>query len=76
MKIEQIGIELSTRRRLLGATQAQIAELAGVSLHSLCNLESGNGNPTLKSLMTVADVLGLELKISVRNVLETEGGAR
>lgn len=75
MKIEQIGSALATRRKLLNATQAQVAELADISVHSLCNLESGRGNPTLKSLLAVAEVLGLELKMSIHNVLEGERGA-
>ena len=69
MKIEQIGLSLQERRKSLNATKSEIAELAGVSVHSLCNLESGKGNPTLKSLLAVADVLGLELRMSVCDVL-------
>ncbi len=42
--------------------------LCGVSEHALCNLERGNGNPTIGLLGTVADALGMELKISVKDM--------
>jgi DNA-binding phage protein len=43
--------------------QSSVAELAGVSTHTLSNIESGKGTPTLESLSRVLDVLGLELAI-------------
>lgn len=73
MKIYNIGRFLVERRKVLGVTQSEVAELSGISVHSLCNLESGKGNPTLKSLLAVADVLGLELNMAVRDVLKDGG---
>lgn len=67
-----IGQGIARRRAVLGVAQAEVAELAGISVHSLVNLESEKGNPTLKSLMAVCDVLGLELSLSVKGV-STEG---
>jgi len=40
--------------------------MAGVSLHTLHNLESGKGNPTLEVIAKVLEVLGLELQIRAR----------
>ena len=40
--------------------------MAGVSLHTLHNLESGKGNPTLEVALKVLEVVGLELFIRTR----------
>ena len=58
---------IKTRRDELRVTQETLAELSGVSLRTLKGLESGSGNPTLETLSKIADVLGLELKLVVKN---------
>jgi len=62
---------LRTRRENLNVTQETLSELAGVGLRTLKQLESGKGNPTLSTLQKVADVLGLELCLKVKE-LNTE----
>ncbi len=57
---------LKERREMLGVTQEHLAELAGVGLRTLKNLESSKGNPTFGTLNKLADVLGLELKLEVK----------
>lgn len=64
MKIRDIGLFISKRRKALGVNQKELAVLCGVSEHALCNLESGAGNPTLKLVMAVAEALGLELNLT------------
>jgi predicted transcriptional regulator len=59
------------RRENLDVTQETLAELAGIGLRTLKQLESGKGNPTLSTLQKVADVLGLELCLKVKG-LNTE----
>lgn len=59
---------LKARREQLGVTQEQLAELAGVSLRTIKALDSGKGNPTLSTLVKLADVLGMELKLEVRKL--------
>ena len=61
-----IGRQICERRKDLNITQAKLAQLAGIGLNSLSRLESGKGNPTLKSLQKIADILGFELKFAVR----------
>lgn len=65
MNIETIGELVRSRRRALGISQADAAELAGVSVHTLSNIESGKGNPTVEVLEKVLSVLGLELRVEV-----------
>ena len=38
---------------------------------ALCNLERGTGNPTLNLVNSVADALGLELRLGVRDMEAT-----
>jgi len=57
---------LKTRREQLGVTQEQLAELAAVALRTVKELDSGKGNPTVSTLIKLADVLGMELKLEVR----------
>lgn len=57
---------LKARREQLGVTQEQLAELAVVALRTVKALDSGKGNPTISTLIKLADVLGMELKLEVR----------
>jgi len=72
MNLSELGKQLRARRRTLGLTQRALAEIAGLSVHGLSNLESGTGNPTFAVLAQVTEALGLELHLSV----PTPGGAR
>ncbi|HZY82501.1 MAG TPA: helix-turn-helix domain-containing protein [Cyclobacteriaceae bacterium] len=60
---------LKQRREILGVTQAHLATLAGIGIRTLKEIESGKGNPTIESLAKVADVLGMELLLRVKNPL-------
>lgn len=71
MKIRDIGLFVSRRRKALGVNQRELAELCGVSEHALCNLERGTGNPTLRLVIAVAEALGLELDMKARDMEAT-----
>jgi len=75
MKIssQSIGDSIRERRRILGLGQQDVAELAGISLHTLHNLERSKGNPTLEVLTKVLEVLGLELQLRTRDLAEPTG---
>ncbi len=62
---EEIGRYVVERRDTLDISQVRLAELSGVSVHTLSNLETGNGNVTLDTLLKVAGVLGLKVRIGV-----------
>jgi transcriptional regulator with XRE-family HTH domain len=55
------------RRRVLGIDQKTAAELSGVSVHTISDIESGRGNPSVKVLAAILDALGLELRIQIKN---------
>lgn len=68
MNIGEIADYIVRRRKTLKISQRELAELSGISLHSLSNLESGKGNPTLESLLKVADTLGVTITAGVNRI--------
>lgn len=67
MNIEAIGQVIRERRSFLKIDQRALSELSGVSIHTLSNIESGKGNPTVAVLNKIVNVLGMELLIKVVN---------
>lgn len=59
------------RRRELGISQEDLAEMSEVSLATIKNIERGEGNPTFKTVMKVMEILGLEIIFQVRNTLSS-----
>jgi y4mF family transcriptional regulator len=66
---KQIGKIVRDRRKELGVTQLHLAELAGVNVNTIYNLEHGEGNLTLNVLLKILTVLGLEIKVAVKSIL-------
>ena len=56
-----IGKKIKELRVAKGLTQEQLAELAGVSLQHIGEIERGQGNPTLNSLVKLSDALDISL---------------
>ena len=65
MNKAEIGRYIIERRDTLRISQADLAELSEISVHTLSNLETGKGNVTLDTLLKVAGVLGLKVKVGV-----------
>jgi transcriptional regulator with XRE-family HTH domain len=65
MTIEDIGITIRKRRDLKGLTQQELASMSGVHLRSINTLESGKGNPSLRTLLKIGLVLNLEVIVRV-----------
>jgi y4mF family transcriptional regulator len=70
MLAEQMGATIKKRRKELSITQPHLAELAKVSTNTLYKLERGQGNPSLEVLNKLAEVLGMELTLSVKRNIE------
>jgi len=62
----QEGTIVRARRKELRVTQLHLAELAGVNVNTIYNLEHGEGNLTLNVLSKILGVLGLEIKLVVK----------
>jgi len=58
--------QLLARRRELHMTQQQLAAASGIRQSEISSIESGNGNPTLKTLGAITSALGVELSIAER----------
>jgi len=58
---------IKERREMLQVTQETLAKLSGVGLRTLKQFESGKGNPTLQTLQKLADVLGMEVVLKLKN---------
>jgi transcriptional regulator with XRE-family HTH domain len=68
----RLGQELRRRRRSLGISQEDLSVLAGISIHTLSNLESGKANPSLDVLEPLLDCLGLDLSLHARSSSASE----
>ncbi len=58
--------QLKERRETLKISQETLAELSGIGLRTLKQLESGKGNPTLATLQKLAETLGMEIIVEVK----------
>lgn len=65
MNKKEIGLALVARRDELRITQARLARVSGVSVHTLSNLETGVGNVTLDTLLKVVTTLGFKVRVGV-----------
>ena len=65
MNKEEIGNAIVERRDELRITQARLARVSGLSVHTLSNLETGEGNVTLDTLLKVAETLGYKVRVGV-----------
>lgn len=58
----QVGVRLRNRRKLLGLTQEEVADLAGTSQRSVSMAEHGKAGG-LELYAAIAEVLGLTLTV-------------
>ncbi len=66
MHLKDIITSIKKRREMLHVTQETLAEISGVGLRTLKQLESGKGNPTLLTIQKIANALGMELQLQVK----------
>ncbi len=68
MSVGEFGEIIKNRRKELRITQPHLAELANVSTNTLYKLERGQSNPSLEVLNKLAEILGMELILEVKNI--------
>lgn len=56
---------MKSRRKLLAISQLDLAEMAGVSLATVKDIERGKGNPSLATVKKIIEVLGMEIEYKV-----------
>lgn len=61
--MKEIGNSIQLRRKELGITQQDLADLAQVGINTLVAVERGTGNPSVRTLQKIAKVLGYKLRL-------------
>jgi len=72
MPFHPVITQLKTRREMMQVTQQTLAEIAGVGLRTLKQIETGKGNPQLQTLQNLADALGMQLKLELKKTKEVK----
>lgn len=67
----QLGRVLAARRKTLGSAQAELAAKVGISQNRLSELETSADKLTVGRLLTLLNVLGLELVIRERTAAKS-----
>lgn len=62
-----LAVDVRARRKDLGLTQVEVAELADVSARFVMELEQGKPTVRLDKLTAVLDAMGLTLRTEVRS---------
>lgn len=68
-----LGARIAMLRRAAGMSQAQLADAAGVSPSAIGMYEQGRREPSIETLVAMADILGVSLDLLVRGKPETRG---
>lgn len=58
---------VKARRKELGISQVDLAEMSGLSLATIKNIERGEGNPSYETISRILEVLGMEISFRVRS---------
>lgn len=68
----EIGQITRSRRELLGLLQPELAAISQVSTRTIQLVELGKANPSIDTLMKIADPLGLTIKMFIKEPGSTE----
>ena len=66
MDKQNLGKKIKNRRKILKIRQEDLAEISEVALRTLVSVERGEGNPSLETLLKLANILGMELQLNVK----------
>ena len=60
---------MKLRRETLSLSHQDLAEMAGVSLATIKDIERGKGNPSLATVSKILAVLGMEIDYRIRQTI-------
>ena len=63
-----IGKQLEKRRKEINLRQEDLAEMSCVTVRTIYNIEEGKGNPSLKTMSKLCEILGLEMSINIKQI--------
>ena len=66
MSKQSIGKQIKDRRKVLKVRQQDLAEISEVALRTVISTERGEGNPSLETLLKLAEALGMDLQLNVK----------
>jgi len=67
VNMELLSKQIKARRQELKITQQELAELADVSINTIVAVERGTANPRIATLLSICNVLGLQLKTKIKD---------
>jgi len=70
MHLSDICRRIKERRSLLGITQQDLSDISGVGLRTIKEVETNKGNPSVNTLLKIIDVLGMELDLKIKRMVE------
>lgn len=60
---------IKSRRKTLNISQHDLAEMAGIGLATIKNVERGKGNPSIGTVSKIMEVLGMDIEYKVRQTI-------
>lgn len=61
MSTAKLAQTMKARRKFLGINQFDLAEMSGVSVATVKDIERGKGNPALSTVEKILEILGMEI---------------
>ena len=60
---------IKSQRKTLNISQHDLAEMAGIGLATIKNVERGKGNPSIGTVSKIMEVLGMDIEYKVRQTI-------
>lgn len=70
--IAEIGKLIHSERKRQKILQQDLADLSGVSLHFLSNLENGKASVEFQKVLLILRSLGIEIQLTTRQIIEDQ----
>ena len=64
-----IGNVIKQRRKTISLTQEDLAEMSGISLATIKDIERGAGNPSWSTVEKICEILGLSISFSIKQTV-------
>lgn len=64
-KVPQVCKDLKHARQIIGMSQERVAWETNISQSTICELERGDTDPRLSTLMALAEKYGMEIRLCV-----------
>ena len=71
MHLSEVYGKIKERRSLLGITQQDLADISGVGLRTIKEIETNKGNPSVNTVSKILDALGMELDLRIKRTVES-----